>query len=169
MIQLTANVYVETGIRQCNLGFVTTKEGIVMIDTPMRPTDSVKWRGEISKRGEVRYLINTEEHGDHYRGSWFFPGVLISHQETREKLAKVPVDELIERVKRQDPEELPLMEGYQLRLADITFTESLNLYLGDHTFRLFHLPGHSTGGIGVYIPEERVVFATDVIFCREKT
>jgi len=169
MIQITKNVYVETGMTACNLGFVTTKEGIVMIDTPMRPTDAVKWRDEASKKGEIRYLINTEEHPDHWQGSYFFPGVLITHQETRDKLAKVPTAEVIERVKQIDPAGVPLMKGFKVRLADITLTESMNLYLGEHTIKLFHLPGHSTGGIGVYIPEERVAFTTDIIFHKMKS
>jgi len=168
MIQLTENVYAEPGMLVCNLGFLTTKEGIVMIDTPMRPTDAVKWRDEASKRGEIRYLINTEEHTDHWQTSWFFPGTLITHQETRDKLAKVPASEVIEKVKHMDPEATPIMKGYQVRLADITFTESLDLHLGDHTIKLLSLPGHSTGGIGVYIPEERVVFTTDIVFNKKK-
>lgn len=169
MIQVTENVYVETGMLACNLGFVTTSEGIVMIDTPMRPTDAVKWRDEVSKWGEIKYLINTEEHPDHWQGSWFFPGVLITHQEVRDKLAKTPVDEVIERVEQLDPEGIHLMKGYSVRIADITFTNNLNLYLGDHTIKLFHLPGHSTGGIGVHILKERVVFATDIIFSKLKS
>jgi cyclase len=169
MIQVTKNVYVETGMTACNLGFVTTKEGIVMIDTPMRPTDAVKWRDEASKKGEIQYLINTEEHADHWQGSHFFPGKLVTHQTTREKLTKAPATEVIERVRLIDPNGIPLMKEFQVRLADITFTASMNLYLGDHTIKLFHLPGHSTGGIGVYIPEERVVFATDIIFHKMKS
>jgi cyclase len=169
MIQVTKNVYVETGMTACNLGFATTKEGIVMIDTPMRPTDAVKWRDEASKKGEIRYLINTEEHADHWQGSHFFPGILITHQETRDKLAKVAPTEVIERVMRTDPAGMPLLKGFQVRLANITFTESMNLYLGERSIKLFHLPGHSTGGIGVYFPEEGVVFTTDIVFHKRKS
>ena len=169
MIQVTENVYVESGILACNLGLVTTEEGIVMIDVPLRPTDAVKWRDEVSKKGEIRYLINTEEHPDHYQTAWFFPGVLIAHQENRAKLAKVPLAEVMERFKVMDPESMPLIEGFTLRIADVTFNESLNLYLGKHTFTLFHLPGHCTGGIGVYIPEERVVFTSDIVFNQKKS
>jgi cyclase len=169
MIQVTKNVYVETGMPACNLGLITTKEGVVMIDTPMRPTDAMRWRDEVSKKGNIRYLINTEEHADHWQGSYFFPGILITHQITRDKLAKVPAVEVIDRVKLIDPDGASLAKGYQVRLAEITFTGSMNLHMGDHTVRLFNLPGHSTGGIGVYIPEERVVFTTDIIFHKLKS
>src|SRR3990172_11425386 len=169
MIQVTKNVFVETGMTACNVGFLATEEGIVMIDTPMRPTDAVKWRDEAGKKGEIRYLVNTEEHSDHWQGSHFLPGILITHQTTRDKLTKATAAEAIERVKRIDPAGVPLMKGYQVRLADITFSESMNLYLDRHTIQLFHLPGHSTGGIGVYLPEERVVFTTDIIFHKLKS
>ena len=42
MKQITKNVYVETCIRGCNHGFVTTSDGIVLIDTPHKPSDAVK-------------------------------------------------------------------------------------------------------------------------------
>lgn len=60
MQQLTKNVFVETGVRGCNHGFVKTADGIVMIDTPQKPTDALKWRDEIARHGEVRYIFNTE-------------------------------------------------------------------------------------------------------------
>ena len=169
MKQVTENIYVETGLFACNLGLITTKEGNILIDTPMRPTDAVTWRDEVGKKGEIRYLINTEEHPDHTTCSSFFPGSLISHQKTRESLAKMPKEEVVGIVKHLDPEGSSLMDGFQLSLADITFSETLHLYLGGIRVELFSLPGHSNGGIGVYIPDERVVFTTDVVFHQTKS
>ena len=42
MQQLTSNVFVETQVRGCNHGFVTTSDGIVMIDSPHKPSDAMK-------------------------------------------------------------------------------------------------------------------------------
>ena len=36
MQQLTTNVFVETQVRGCNFGYVTTSDGIVMIGQPHR-------------------------------------------------------------------------------------------------------------------------------------
>ena len=79
MKQITDNVYVETDFPGCNPTFITTKEGIVMIDTPMRPTDALKWRLNISEKGNVRYyyqahmlvyfLIHEEKHA--YRDKFY--------------------------------------------------------------------------------------------------
>ena len=46
MQQLTRNLFVETRIRGCNHGFVTTSDGIVMIDSPHKPSDALKLRRE---------------------------------------------------------------------------------------------------------------------------
>ncbi len=169
MKQVTENVYVETGMFACNLGLITTKEGNILIDTPMRPTDAVAWRDEVSQKGATRYLINTEEHPDHTACSGFFPGSLITHQQTRAKLTKMPTEEILGILKNIDPEGSSLLEGYQLRLADITFSEGLDLYLGGLKIQLFQLPGHSDGGIGVYLSDEKVVFTTDIVFHQRKS
>ena len=41
MKQLTANVLVETGLKGANHGVVTTSDGVVLIDTPHKPSDAV--------------------------------------------------------------------------------------------------------------------------------
>ncbi len=67
MQQLTSSVFAETQIRGCNHGFVVTSEGVVMIDSAQKPSDALKLKEEIAKHGELRYIINTEPHGDHWR------------------------------------------------------------------------------------------------------
>jgi len=37
MQKITEHIYVETAFRGCNVGFVVTEAGIVMIDTPQMP------------------------------------------------------------------------------------------------------------------------------------
>ncbi|MFC1897340.1 MBL fold metallo-hydrolase [Chloroflexota bacterium] len=164
MEKITDNVYAETGFRGCNCGFVVTKEGVVMLDTPQMPTDAIKWRDEINKHGTVRYLINTEPHGDHFTGNHFFEGTVVAHEGTREAILAASVEQFKERIQQTDPESLPLMEGFSYRPPAITFSQRLTLYVGDHTFQLIHLPGHSPFQVAVYIPEERVAFTSDNIF-----
>ena len=93
MQKITPNVYLGTKFstppisRGCNPSFVVTSEGIVMVDSPMYPTYAVKWRDEIARIGEVRYIINTGYHPDHISGNYFYSGVVVSHQGAREKFA----------------------------------------------------------------------------------
>jgi len=166
MEKITDNVYAETGFQGCNPGFVVTKEGVVMIDTPQMPADAIGWRDEISKHGTVRYLINTEPHGDHFSGNCFFEGTVVAHEGTREAILATSVEQFKERIKQTAPESLPLMKGFSYRPPTITLSQRLTLYIGDHTFRLINLPGHTPFQVAVYIPEERVVFTSDNIFHR---
>ena len=169
MQQVSSNVYVETGFRGCNPGFVTTKEGIVMIDSPQNPSDVVKFQEQIRGKGEVRYLINTEPHVDHVAGNYFFSVAVIAHEGFKEALSSLTVEGIKEWVKTGDPNGLTLMERYFLRKPSITFSERLFLYLGDHTFEVIHLPGHTASEAAIYIPEEHVVFTGDNIFHKVQT
>ncbi|MFH1242285.1 MAG: MBL fold metallo-hydrolase [Pseudomonadota bacterium] len=74
MERVRDNIYVETDFVGCNLGFVVTSKGIVMIDTPQKPTDALEWKKEIQKHGEVIYIINTDHHQDHALGNFFYEG-----------------------------------------------------------------------------------------------
>ena len=179
MKQITASVYVEDQssvpprYRGCNPSFVITSEGIVMIDTPFMPTDALKWRNEISKRGEVRYIINTDYHNDHATGNFFFPGTVVAHEKTRENftvpagqntvsLGHRTMEHVCELIKEYDPEGLALIEkDYQPKAPTITFSEKLSLHIGKHTIELFHVPGHTEANIGVYLLPDKVFFSGD--------
>jgi len=164
--KITDTVYAETGFRGCNTGFVVTTEGVVMIDTPQMPADALRWRDEVAKFGPVRYVIITEPHGDHFTGSYFFDGIVVAHEGTREAIRATSIKELTGHMARTAPDSLPLPEGFCLRLPTITLTDRLTLYLGKHSFQLITLPGHTPYEVAVYIPEERVVFTSDNVFCR---
>jgi cyclase len=169
MEKIGPNIYAETKLRGCNPGFVVTEEGIVMIDTPQAPTAALKWREFMQSRGEIRYLINTEDHRDHVTGNFFFSATGIAHQKVREAIAALEVNPILERIKAIDPEGYPLMEGYYIKKPSITFSERLTLHLGKLTFEVIHLPGHTAGQSAVYIPQERVVFTGDNVFHRVQT
>ena len=169
MQQITDHVYVETRIQGCDPSFVVTDEGSVMIDSPQQPSDALRWRDAMKGKGETRYLINTEAHNDHVIGNFFFPGTVIAHQKTREALSSLSVEMIMDKIKGIDPEGLRFMEGYFLKKPSITFSKDLSLYLGNHTFELIHLPGHTAGQTAVYVPEERVVFTGDIVFHKVQT
>lgn len=65
MKPLTSNVFVETQLRGSNHGIVTTSDGIVLIDGPHKPSDALRLKAEIERRGRLRYILDTEPHGDH--------------------------------------------------------------------------------------------------------
>lgn len=166
MEKISKNVYVETNFTGCNVGFIVTGSGVVMVDTPMIPEDAIKWRNEIAAYGPVSYLINSEPHLDHFAGNHFFDGTVIAHEGIRRVILSTSLDELKKRLKNIAPGSLSLISGFGYRLPDITFSQNLTFYLGDHTFQILHMPGHTKYQTAVYIPQERVAFTSDNVFCR---
>jgi cyclase len=161
MPKITNNVYTGTNFRGCNSSFVVTGEGLVVIDTPMVPTEAGKWREEAEQYGEIKYVVNNEPHPDHIAGDCWFPGHLVAHEGTRQAMQEVRRGELEGQLKQMAPDALPLSEEFHIRLPDITFSQNLTLYLGDHTIQLMLLPGHTAYETAVYVPEEKVVFTSD--------
>ncbi|MGD0489573.1 MAG: MBL fold metallo-hydrolase [Syntrophorhabdales bacterium] len=158
MKRITENVYVGANI--CNHGFVKTKEGVILIDTPAAPSAALAWGKEVGVHGPLRYLINTEPHIDHFGGNYFFDAPVIAHEGARQAMESVPLEYFMQLLGSAAPGEA-LPEGFFFRLPEITFSQTLSLYAGDHTFRLLHMSGHTPFQSPVYVPEERVLFAGD--------
>jgi cyclase len=189
MENVTKNVFTETGLRGCNPSFVTTSDGVVVIDTPQLPTKAVAMRKEAESHGSIRYLINTEHHVDHIFGNYYFKGAgtVVNHQGVYDRFMVVypeldPFAYAYESLPTpagkgtdlDDPEGVALWPDRDEYYRDpnkgtIVFTGDLTLRVGDHTFHCLHTPGHTPGQIAVHIPEERTVFTGDTIFCQCQT
>jgi cyclase len=181
MEQVTANVFTNTKLRGCNPSFVTTSDGVVVIDTPQLPTRAVAMRKLAESHGPIRYLINTEHHVDHIFGNYYFKGAgtVVHHQGVHDRFMVVfpdldPFAYAAEAIPTDDPEGksiFPERDTYYRdpNKAAITFTGDLTLRVGQHTFQLLHTPGHTPGQLAVYVPEERVVFTGDTVFSECQT
>jgi cyclase len=184
MENVTANVVTETKLRGCNPSFVTTSDGVVVIDTPQLPTKAVEMRKLAESHGPIRYLINTEHHVDHIFGNYYFKGAgtVVNHRGLYERFMVVypeldPFAYAYEALPTpagrgtdlDDPEGVALWPDRDEYYRDpnkgtIVFTGDLTLRVGGHTFNLLHTPGHTPGQLAVHVPEERVVFTGDTIF-----
>jgi cyclase len=176
MEQVTRNVRTDTTLRGCNPSFVTTSDGVVVIDTPQLPTRAVAMREEAERHGPIRYLINTEHHVDHIFGNYYFrgAGTVVNHRGLYDNFM-VPTPDLDpyayakEAIPTDDPDGAAIFPDREAYYEDpnkgtIVFTGDLTLRVGDHTFHLLHTPGHTPGQLAVHVPEERVVFTGDTIF-----
>jgi len=167
--QVTSNVYADTGRMGCNFGFLVTSDGVVMFDSPHRPTDAMELKAEIAKHGELRYIINTEPHGDHWTGNSFFDAPVIAQEGVRRRIQETDMGPHIARVSGFGPDEPKLMEGYTPNLPVITFKNGMTLNVGDHTIEMIHMPGHTAYQAAICIKEEGVVWTSDNIFNKVQT
>ena len=161
MKKITDNVYVGDTFRGCNSSFVVTSEGTVIIDTPMVPAEAKEWRQEVEKHGEIRYVVNNEFHNDHVAGNCWLGGTLVAHEGIRERIKTNRKEDLEGQMGWMAPDAVPLDKDFCYRLPDITFSQEITLYLGNHSFHIITVPGHTPYETAVYVPEERVVFTSD--------
>ena len=104
---------------------------------------------------DIRYVINTHSHPDHFEGSSFFAGsdVKIALHRKELEFLNGPGGQLYS------------LFGMPRPRIDVDLVlDGDELVLGVETFRVLLLPGHSPGSIGLYSPERKIVFCGDVIF-----
>jgi cyclase len=181
MEQVTANIRTATDIRGCNPSYVTTADGVVVIDTPQLPTRAVAMRNEAEAHGPIRYVVNTEHHVDHIFGNYYFKGTgpVIHHRGVADNFMVVgpildPFAYAAEAIPTDDPEGAAIFPERDVYETDpnrgrVVFSGDVTLRVGDHTFELIHTPGHTPGQLAVHVPEERVVFTGDTVFSDVQT
>src|SRR4029453_11269594 len=111
MRQLTDNVYIETEQRGSNHGIVTTTDGIVLIDGPHKPSDTLRLKADIEPRGRLRYILNTEPHGDHWTSNAYFDVPVVAHEGVRARILGTNLDENVARVATFGPAAPKLLEA----------------------------------------------------------
>ena len=170
MKRLTDTVEIELGQRGSNHGLVTTTDGLVLIDGPHKPSDTLRLKAEIERRGRpLRYILNTEPHGDHWTSNAYFDVPVVAHAGVRERILATDVPAMLQRVGTFGPDEPKLLEGYRPNAPVITFDHELTLHVGDHTFRMIHMPGHTTAQAAIVVENDGVVFTSDNVFCQVHT
>jgi cyclase len=179
--QVTPAIRTATDIRGCNPSYVTTADGVVVIDTPQLPTRAVAMRAEAESKGPIRYVVNTEHHVDHIFGNYWFKGAgkVVHHQGVYDNFMVVgaildPFAYAAEAIPTDDPDAAAIFPERDVYEADpnkgqIVFSGDLTLRVGDHTFELIHTPGHTPGQVAVHVTEERTVFTGDTVFSDVQT
>jgi glyoxylase-like metal-dependent hydrolase (beta-lactamase superfamily II) len=160
--RISEEIYVFTSdlYAQVTAGVIVTSKGAVVVDTLPFPQETRELLAFVQERGlRVPYVITTHSHADHANGSYLFEETdLVAHQSCREILRKHG-----ERVLEEAKAETPEVADVRLRLPSITFDQEAILHLGDRTMQLIPLPGHTSDSIGVYVQEDKILFAGDAV------
>ena len=107
---------------------------------------------------DLKFIINTHGHFDHIGANEFLKdktgAKILAHQEAASKLisAEENLSQSFLRKSINSPEADRLLEE-----GDRVMFDSLEL-------QILYTPGHSRGGISIYIPSEKVLFSGDAIF-----
>jgi glyoxylase-like metal-dependent hydrolase (beta-lactamase superfamily II) len=153
-----------------NVTAIAGDSGLVLIDTNRSPAAARRLRGLIEAelgRSDFRYVVNTHGDPDHASGNAAFSDIPLVAQEghamyVRHGRAATRLRERarIARAQAAGGED----DAGPPRLPDVTFRDSMRLDLGDITLELrFCGEAHTDHDIVVYVPEERLLVAGDLI------
>ena len=93
----------------------------------------------------------------------------IAHEGVRTRILNTDMPQHVARVASFGPEEPKLLENYAPNVPVMTFQHGMTLHVGDHTFQMIHMPGHTLYQAAILIKEEGVVFTSDNIFYKVQT
>lgn len=145
-----------------NCGVVTDPSGdAVLVDTTSTEKRNRALLAEVSSVSKAgpRLAVNTHSHPDHTYGNGFLPETttIIGHHLCREGVLRAGL---------AATHELPADYGdLVVRPPDVTIASDVTLHLEEMPVELRILgPAHTSHDIGVWLPEQRVLFAGDLAF-----
>jgi glyoxylase-like metal-dependent hydrolase (beta-lactamase superfamily II) len=165
-----------------NAGLIVDGEENLLVDTlfdvPLTHEMLSTMRDAVPAAANIKSLVNTHANGDHTFGNQLVAGAqIIATKATVEDMRLRPPSVIAELVRNRaqfgDGGKLfyELM-GRHFQFEDIvytypnrTFEGELDLRVGDKTVKLLHVgPAHTRGDTLVYVPQDKTVFAGDILF-----
>lgn len=163
-------IFVETGYTGANVSCISTKKGLVLIDSPFLPRDAEDWASRIRELTgqDIAYLINTDHHFDHVMGNAVLTENVICHSTAAKGISFLGNKQALKKIiQGAFPDVLADIESDidNLNIVSplITFDKNLALDMGDATIMLEFVGGHSPGTILIYLKEDQAVFTGDTV------
>jgi hydroxyacylglutathione hydrolase len=134
------------------IGDEETKEGL-FID-PADQADMLISEAKSCGLNKIKYIVNTHSHVDHIMGNAEMvkktKAKIIIHEEDSGDLVRVP------------PDLLEMFSATPSPPADILVKEGDTIQVGEVKLKVIHTPGHSPGGMSLYM--DGMVFTGDTLF-----
>ncbi|MQA32117.1 MBL fold metallo-hydrolase [Modestobacter roseus] len=150
-----------------NAGAVVGDGAVLVVDTCATAERTSRFLSAVDRATDgapVRLAVNTHQHGDHTYGNSLLPTatVLLGHEAMREGLRVDPVIDGCPPFWAPVPDWGPV----QRRLPDVAVTAATTVHVGGRAVQLRHPggPAHTTGDLIAWLPDERVLFAGDLVF-----
>ncbi len=146
-----------------NTGFVVTNAGVVVIDTGPSKRYGEQMRAAIKKitPQPIVKVFNTHHHPDHIFGNQAYADVGVSALVQTIISEKAEGAALADNMYRMNGE---WMRDTELSVAQNVLEQSSKFKLGERTFSLHALSGHTGGDLAVMDETSGVMFSGDLIF-----
>jgi cyclase len=160
-----------------NVGLIRTPAGMILIDTTSSPAEIKDlFMAADARLEEVLMVVNTHSHSDHTWGNQFFTCPILAHRLCREQMQSSLINEwssealqtYINDLEKTDPKKAEdfrkVTEGLQIKIPDQVFEDHIEGELGGLRYEVIHMGGHTPDSSVVWLPEKKVLFASDLIF-----
>ena len=163
MEKISNNVWVETNFFGANIGIIKTDVGLLLVDTPMNPSDQDYLINEIKELGAISWIITTDHHLDHFLGASFLPGTIVSHRTTRGKFLPTfgPIEKIVERVYWSDPANAERVKKLDVKEPSLTFDGRISFFYDPVVIHLEAFAGHTPHTVSVMVEPDGVLFTGD--------
>jgi cyclase len=157
-IKVSNGVYMLMGVGG-NIGVSVGTDGVLMVDDQYAPlSDKIK-AAVAALGGPVRFVVNTHWHWDHVGGNenLLRSGVVtVAHENVRRRMS---VEQFVPPLNRR----VPASPAGALPL--VTFTDSVNFYLGGDSIHVFHAAAaHTDGDAIIWFRRANVIQMGDIFF-----
>jgi glyoxylase-like metal-dependent hydrolase (beta-lactamase superfamily II) len=154
-----------------NAGAVLMDDYIVAIDATMRPDTAHTFRVMLEEKYHrpVKYLCVTHYHGDHVFGLKSFRDVTIfasAHivENMRRRMNSDWTPQGLAARKNADPAAMEWIDDVELIVPPVLLYDGMDIVDRDKHVEFRHAGGHTSCSVYGYYPEEKVLFAGDLIF-----
>jgi glyoxylase-like metal-dependent hydrolase (beta-lactamase superfamily II) len=165
--ELAEGVYAYTAQGDPNVGAIVGRDAVLAVDARATPVMARQWLDELRHLTDkpVRYLLLTHYHAVRTLGaSAFGADWVIAHAGTKALVAERGAQDFESEARRfprlfRDIDSIP-----GLTWPTVTFTDEMTVDLGGRTVELRFLGlGHTSGDVVAWLPDERVLFAGDLV------
>ena len=134
-----------------NVGCVVTPDGVILIDTGCTATLAAAIQERLPEITDqpIAYVVNAHACGELSLAGGHFDAPIIAHHACYQAIEKA-------RAARGRESEVAAT-------PTVSFTEDGYLYIGGLLLELLHAPGKGEGSLAVHLPDEKVLFAGDVL------
>jgi cyclase len=163
--KLGDGVYAYVGKKNdANAMVVVTSQGVVLVDTGNNQPDTRDIAAKIKSVTDqpVRYIVISQNHGDHIGGTPLFspPAALIVHDRVAQQLADFKPYQ-IKTWQKRFPERAEAMKTVKPIDTVISFPDKMTLHLGGRTIELIYVDDvYNPGDVAVWVPDAGVLHAS---------
>jgi len=176
VVEVARGVYAKLASRDeiydgwgANQGFIVAEKGVIVIDSGFTRNAATSLTKEIRERTRlpVRLVINTHDHSDHVFGNSIFESsgsLILGHSVCGSQVEELG-ESRMSGYRNYDERLRRAMSGLRVTPPSVSYREDTRLRILGKELELVHPPAaHTRGDTMVMLPEEKVLFAGDVVW-----